>query len=46
MIGLLPEWSCSRCLTVCMNQGIRRKEAVESFYRKMSGLTRQNWLSD
>ena len=38
MAGLLPEWSCARCLTICMDQGIRRKQAVQDFYSKMSEL--------
>jgi len=41
MAGLFPEWSCARCLTVCMDQGVRRKQAVLSFYQKMSQLTQQ-----
>jgi hypothetical protein len=39
MSGLLAEWSCGRCPTVCADQGIRRKAAVQSFYGKMSELT-------
>ena len=41
MMGLLPEWSCSRCLTVCIAQGFKRKQAVQSFYQKMSELTKK-----
>jgi len=41
MAGLFPEWSCARCLTVCVDQGIRRKQAVQDFYQKMSELTKQ-----
>jgi ferredoxin len=41
MSGLFAEWSCGRCLTVCADQGTRRKQAVQSFYNKMSELTRQ-----
>ena len=44
MAGLFPEWSCARCLTVCEDQGIRRKRAVQSFYQKMSELTKQTEL--
>jgi hypothetical protein len=28
-------------LTVCVDQGIRRKQAVQDFYQKMSELTKQ-----
>ncbi len=39
MLGLLPEWSCARCVTVCADQGIRRKLAAQSYYQKMKELT-------
>ncbi|MFC2048390.1 hypothetical protein ACFLSK_03045 [Chloroflexota bacterium] len=35
MSGLLPEWSCARCLSICVDQGIRRKYAAQNFYQKM-----------
>ncbi|MFC2011992.1 hypothetical protein ACFLVU_02560 [Chloroflexota bacterium] len=39
MAGLLPEWSCARCLAVCVDRGNRRKNAAQDFYEKMSELT-------
>ena len=41
MISLFPEWSCSRCLTICLNEGSRRKNAAQNFYEKMFELTRE-----
>jgi ferredoxin len=41
MSGLLPEWSCARCVTVCIDQGIRRKQAVQAFQKKLSELTKK-----
>ena len=41
MAGLFPEWSCARCLTVCVDQGIRRKQSVRDFYFKMSELAKK-----
>ncbi len=41
MAGLFPEWSCARCVTVCVDQGIRRKHAAQNFYQKMSELTKK-----
>jgi len=40
MAGLFPEWSCARCLSICADQGIRRKNVVHDFYEKMSELTK------
>ena len=45
MAGLFPEWSCARCLTVCVDQGIRRRHAAQNFYPKMSELTTQAELT-
>jgi len=45
MAGLLPEWSCARCLTICINQGNRRKQAAETFYKKIEELTRERELT-
>ncbi len=39
MLGILPEWSCARCVTICASQGIRRKMAAQSYYQKMKELT-------
>jgi len=44
MAGLFPEWSCARCLSICVDQGIRRKQAVQNFYKKMSELTEKTEL--
>ena len=41
MRGLLPEWSCARCVTICVDQGIRRKYAARSYYQKIQELTRE-----
>jgi hypothetical protein len=38
--GLYPEWSCARCLTVCLDRGTRRKQAVTSFSLKISDLAK------
>ena len=38
MAGLFPEWSCARCVSVCVNQGVRRKHAAKDFYQKMAEL--------
>ena len=40
MAGLFAEWSCGRCLTVCLDQGIRRKQAVQDYYDQMANLAR------
>ncbi|MEE8413147.1 MAG: hypothetical protein V3R96_01215, partial [Dehalococcoidales bacterium] len=45
MAGLLPEWSCSRCLTICVNQGNRRKQAAGTFYQKIDELTKERKLT-
>jgi len=39
MVSMLPEWSCARCVSICADQGIRRKEAAQAFYQKMKELT-------
>ncbi|MFC2038737.1 hypothetical protein ACFLUG_03090 [Chloroflexota bacterium] len=39
MLGIMPEWSCARCVTICADQGIRRKLAAQSYYQKMKELT-------
>ena len=45
MAGLFPEWSCARCLAVCVDQGIRRKRAAQDFYQKTSELTKEAELA-
>ena len=40
MSGLLAEWSCGRCLAVCLDRGIRRKAAVMNYYDQMNELTK------
>lgn len=37
---LYPEWSCARCLTVCLDHGIRRKQAAASFYSRIAELVK------
>jgi hypothetical protein len=41
MAGLFPEWSCAKCVTICVDQGIRRKQAAQNFYKKMAELTKK-----
>ena len=41
MASLFPEWSCARGLSMCVSKGIKRKDAVRNFYRKMEELTRE-----
>jgi len=41
MAGLLPEWSCARCITICLDEGTRRKYSPQNFYLKMSELTKE-----
>jgi hypothetical protein len=36
--GLYPEWSCARCLTVCLDRGLRRKQAAIGFYSRLGEL--------
>lgn len=33
-----PDWFCGKCVTVCVDRGIRRKSATQSFYDKMHEL--------
>ncbi len=40
MAGLFAEWSCGRCLAVCLDRGIRRRQAVQNYYSKMAELAR------
>jgi hypothetical protein len=40
MSGLLAEWSCGRCLAVCLDRGIRRKAAIMNYYDRMNELTK------
>ena len=35
LASLYPEWSCARCLNVCLDRGVRRKPAVGNFYTHM-----------
>lgn len=39
MAGIFPEWSCARCITVCIDQGIKRETAARSYVNKISELT-------
>ncbi len=41
MMGLFPEWSCARCVSICIAEGIRRKYSAQNFYQKMSELARE-----
>ena len=41
MAKLFPEWSCARCVAVCLDQGIKGKHAAQDFYLKMTELTTQ-----
>jgi len=36
---LFPEWSCARCVSVCVDTGKKRMYAAKNFYRKMLQLT-------
>jgi len=36
---LFPEWSCARCVSICIAQGNTRMSAVEDFYEKKLQLT-------
>jgi hypothetical protein len=36
---LFPEWSCTRCLTVCVTEGSTRPSAAKAFYTKLHQLT-------
>jgi hypothetical protein len=40
MAALFAEWSCGRCLAVCLDQGIRRKQAIQGYRDKMAELAR------
>jgi hypothetical protein len=42
LASLYPEWSCARCLNICLDRGIRRRQAVSAFYAKMSDLARRD----
>jgi hypothetical protein len=39
MAGLFSEWSCARCVTICSEEGGRRKYAAENFQNMISNLT-------
>ena len=41
MAGLFPEWSCARCVSICLDEGSRRKYASQGFYEKMLELTKE-----
>jgi len=41
MASLFPEWSCAKCVSICVNEGNRRKYAAQNFYEKMLELTRE-----
>ena len=36
-----PDWFCGRCLTVCTDRGIRRKDAVQNYASKKAELTKK-----
>jgi hypothetical protein len=36
---LFPEWSCARCLSMCVAEGKRRTYSAKNFYEKMLQLT-------
>ncbi|MBA7651619.1 hypothetical protein ES703_59438 [subsurface metagenome] len=38
---LFPEWSCSKCMAICLNAGERRLDAARDFYPKMLQLTKK-----
>jgi len=38
---LFPEWSCARCMSICLNAGERRLNATRDFYRRMLQLTKK-----
>ena len=40
LAGLYPEWSCARCLNVCLDRGVRRKQSVSSYYAKLDELAK------
>jgi hypothetical protein len=44
MRNLLPEWSCSRCVSICQAEGVRRRYSAEHFDRKKQQLTTDNNL--
>jgi hypothetical protein len=39
MAALFPEWSCARCVTICAEEGTRRKNSVLNYYDKKMQLT-------
>jgi hypothetical protein len=39
MAALFPEWSCARCVTICAEEGNRRKKSVQNYYEKKLKLT-------
>jgi hypothetical protein len=45
LTSLYPEWSCARCLNICLDRGMRKKQAVSGFYSQMSQLARAGDLS-
>ena len=38
---LFPEWSCAKCMAICLNAGRKRMNATKDFYRKMLQLTKK-----
>jgi hypothetical protein len=40
LTSLYPEWSCARCLNICLDRGVRKRQAVSGFYSKMRELAR------
>lgn len=42
MRNLLPEWSCSRCVSICQAEGVRRRYPAEHYYQKQRQLTMED----
>lgn len=41
MATLFPEWSCARCISICVAAGKRRINATKNFYKEMLRLTKE-----
>lgn len=42
MATLFPEWSCARCISICVAAGKRRINATKNFYKEMLRLTKES----
>lgn len=42
MTTLFPEWSCARCVTICVAEGKKRIFAAKNYYQKMLELTKES----